>query len=82
MAITVVAVGWLGFWREGCICSIGAIQNVALALGDSGYTIPASVVVLFTLPLVFTLLFGRTFCAAVCPLGGVQELVAKDNAYQ
>ena len=24
----------------------------------------------------FTLFFGRTFCAAVCPLGAVQELVA------
>jgi polyferredoxin len=28
------------------------------------------------LPLVFTVFFGRTFCAAVCPLGAVQELVA------
>jgi ferredoxin len=34
------------------------------------------VIVFFTLPLVFTLFFGRTFCAAVCPLGAVQELVA------
>ena len=33
-------------------------------------------VAFFALPLVFTLLFGRTFCAAVCPLGAVQELVA------
>ena len=30
----------------------------------------------FALPLLFTLFFGRTFCAAVCPLGAVQELVA------
>ncbi|NIL97025.1 MAG: 4Fe-4S binding protein, partial [Planctomycetales bacterium] len=30
----------------------------------------------FLLPLVFTLFFGRTFCAAVCPLGAVQELVS------
>jgi ferredoxin len=34
------------------------------------------VVLLFVLPLVFTLFFGRTFCAAVCPLGAIQEVVA------
>jgi len=76
LAIAVVALLWLGFWRQGCICAIGATQNVALCLGDSSYAIPWTVVVLFTLPLVFTLFFGRTFCAAVCPLGAVQELVA------
>jgi polyferredoxin len=29
----------------------------------------------FFVPLVFTLFFGRTFCAAVCPLGAVQDVV-------
>ncbi len=76
LVITVVAVAWLGFWRGGCICPIGAIQNVALVLGDPGYAIPLSAVVLFSLPLVVALFFGRTFCAAVCPLGALQELVA------
>jgi ferredoxin len=65
---------WLGFWREGCVCAIGSIQNVALALADSSYAIPLSVLAIFALPLVFTLYFGRTFCAAVCPLGAMQEL--------
>jgi polyferredoxin len=45
-------------------------------LADRTYAIPVTVVGLFLLPLVFTLFFGRTFCAAVCPLGAVQELVA------
>ena len=66
----------LGFWREGCICPIGAIQNVTLALFDPAYALPWTVAALFALPIVFTLFFGRTFCAAVCPLGAVQELVA------
>ena len=26
---------WLGVWREGCVCPIGAIQNVTLAVFDS-----------------------------------------------
>ncbi len=67
---------WFGFVREGCVCPIGATQNVVLALFDPSYAIPATVVAIFVLPLVFTLFFGRTFCAAVCPLGAAQELVA------
>jgi polyferredoxin len=34
------------------------------------------IVAFFALPLLFTLFFGRTFCAAVCPLGAIQELVS------
>ena len=28
-ALSIVSLLWLGFWRHGCICPIGAIQNVA-----------------------------------------------------
>jgi polyferredoxin len=76
LALTVVSLAWLGFWRAGCVCPIGAIQNVTLAICDSAYTVPLVVLGFFMLPLVFTLFFGRTFCASVCPLGAVQELVA------
>ena len=72
----IASLAWLGFWRKGCICPIGAIQNVTLAIFDPGYAVPLAAVVFLALPLLFTLLFGRTFCAAVCPLGAVQELVA------
>jgi NosR/NirI family transcriptional regulator, nitrous oxide reductase regulator len=74
--LAVASLVWFGFVRDGCVCPIGATQNVAYALTDSGYAIPATVVLLFALPLVFTLFFGRTFCAAVCPLGAIQEVVA------
>jgi len=74
--LSLVSLAWLGFWRQGCVCPIGSIQNVALALADTSYAIPLSIVAVFVLPIVFTLFFGRTFCAAVCPLGAVQELVA------
>ena len=67
---------YFGFYRGGCICAIGAIQNVALALADGGYTIPVVAVAFFVIPLAATLLFGRTFCAAVCPLGALQDIVA------
>lgn len=73
--LAMVSLAWLGFWRKGCVCSIGAIQNVALAVADPSYVLPLSVVAIFLLPLLATLFFGRTFCASVCPLGAVQELV-------
>jgi ferredoxin len=72
--LAIVALLWLGFWREGCVCPIGATQNIALAVFDPSYVIPWSVTAIFVLPLVFTLFFGRTFCSSVCPLGAIQEL--------
>lgn len=72
--LAIASLAWLGFWRQGCICPIGAIQNVSLALFDSSYAIPLSVIALFVLPLLVTLFFGRTFCGSVCPLGAIQEL--------
>lgn len=76
LLLAVVSLVWLGFWRKGCVCPIGAIQNVAAGLADPAFLVPWSVLVIFLLPLVATLFFGRTFCAAVCPLGAIQELAA------
>ncbi|MEI6972113.1 MAG: 4Fe-4S binding protein [bacterium] len=75
VALTVFSVAYFGFWRAGCICPVGSIQNVALSLCGGGYVLPLTAAVFFILPLVFALLFGRVFCAAVCPLGAVQDLV-------
>ncbi len=67
---------YFGFWRKGCVCSIGATQNIVLALFENSYAVPITVIIFFMLPLIFTLFFGRTFCAAVCPLGAIQDVVA------
>ncbi len=58
LILTIASLIWFGFVRDGCVCSIGATQNVALAMGDTGYAIPLGVVAFFVLPLVFTLFFG------------------------
>ena len=74
-AVTVFSLLYFGFWRKGCVCSIGAIQNIVFSIFDPDYAVPIVIVVFFLLPLVFTLFFGRAFCAAVCPLGAIQDMV-------
>ena len=32
MALSIFSVLYFGFWRKGCVCAIGSLQNVALAL--------------------------------------------------
>jgi len=66
---------YFGFWRKGCVCPIGAIQNMSLALFDKSYIPPITVIAFFVIPLAFTLFFGRTFCASVCPLGAIQDIL-------
>jgi ferredoxin len=68
---------YFGFWRDGCVCAVGSPQNIILSIFDVDYVVPITVAAFFLLPLVFTLFFGRTFCAAVCPLGAVQDLVLR-----
>ena len=73
--LMVLSLIYFGFWRKGCVCPIGSIQNVVLSFFDPTYAAPITVALFFLLPLVFTLFFGRVFCGAVCPLGAIQDLV-------
>ncbi len=74
-ALSLFSLLYFGFYRQGCVCAIGAVQNVALAVFGSGYALPVGVAVFFAAPLLVALFFGRTFCAAVCPHGALQDLV-------
>ena len=76
---SLVSVAYFGFFRHGCVCSIGAIQNVALTLASDSYAIPLYALLMFLLPIVFALFFGRVFCAGVCPFGALQDLVNVKN---
>lgn len=73
--VSVFSVLYFGLYREGCICAIGSIQNVILAVVDPSYAIPVSALIFFLLPLIFALFVGRIFCAGACPLGSIQDLV-------
>ena len=73
-----LAVGGLlyfGFYRGGCVCPIGAVQNVALAFADPGYALSGGILLFFLLPLLMSLWMGRIFCSGVCPLGAIQDTV-------
>jgi len=44
-------------------------------LGDPTYVLPVAIFLLFIIPIIFAFFVGRVFCAGVCPLGALQELV-------
>jgi NosR/NirI family nitrous oxide reductase transcriptional regulator len=71
---SIISILYFGFYKVGCVCSVGSVQNVTLALFKADYIIPLSVIAFFVIPLVFTLFYGRTFCAGVCFMGAVQDL--------
>ena len=73
--LSVLCLGYFGFWREGCICPVGSTQNIVAAFSVPGYAVSISVAAFFFIPLLFSLLFGRVFCAGVCPLGAIQDMV-------
>ena len=75
VALTVASLAYFGFYREGCVCPIGSIQNVVVALTDIQYRIPIVVTATFFLPLFVAAFYGRAFCGGVCALGAIQELV-------
>ncbi len=75
VGLSVASVAYFGFYRVGCVCPIGSIQNVTVALTDTHYHIPMVVIATFFLPLVVAVFYGRAFCGGVCALGSLQELV-------
>lgn len=71
----IFSLAYFGFWRLGCVCAIGAPQNIVLGLFDPGYTVPLTVIAFFAAPLIVALFAGRAFCAGVCPHGALQDLL-------
>jgi NosR/NirI family transcriptional regulator, nitrous oxide reductase regulator len=75
-ALAAISLAYFGFYRQGCVCPIGSIQNVVAGLTDSTVQVPLVVIAFFLFPLGAALVAGRVFCGGVCPLGAIQELVA------
>jgi len=73
--LSIFSLAYFGFYREGCVCSVGSVQNIALTLFNPAYAISIPIILFFVLPLLFSLFFGRVFCVSACPLGMIQDLV-------
>lgn len=71
----IFSIVYFGFWRKGCVCAIGAPQNIILGLFDANYAVPLTVIAFFAAPLLVALFAGRAFCAGVCPHGALQDLL-------
>lgn len=76
LAMTIFSIAYFGFYRNGCICAVGSLQNITMGLFHPEYAVPLTAILFFIIPLIFTLFFGRTFCAGVCPLGAIQDIFA------
>ncbi|HKJ78691.1 MAG TPA: 4Fe-4S binding protein [Prolixibacteraceae bacterium] len=75
MWLSLGALVYFGFYRLGCVCPIGAVQNVTLSFFDATYAISIVVLLFFVLPLIVALFYGRAFCGGACPLGAIQDAV-------
>ena len=78
-SLAICSVAILGFFMQGCPCPVGMFQNLVQAFVESSATVAWTVILLFALPLLTALFWGRIFCSSVCPLGAVQELTAFYN---
>ncbi len=74
--LSIASVVLLGFILHGCPCPVGMFQNIVGGLIQPISYVPETTILLFVLPLLAALFFGRIFCSSVCPLGAVQELTA------
>ena len=75
LGLGIFSLAYFGFYRKGCVCAIGSIQDVSLSLFNHGVALPLTIAAFFLLPIIFALFFGRVFCAGVCPQGALQDLV-------
>ena len=73
--ILLASMAYLGFFLGGCLCALGALQNVILRIGEIKYRFSSYLIL--GIPVITALVFGRIFCGWVCPMGAVQHFVLK-----
>lgn len=59
--VSIFSLLYFGFYRKGCICPVGSLQNVTMAIFNPDYKIPFTAIAFFTIPLGFTLFLAGHF---------------------
>ena len=75
MLISMFSLLYFGFYKEGCICPIGAVQDIVLSLTNPNYYLPFTAVLIFIIPLVASLFIGRAYCGGACPHAALKDLL-------
>ncbi|WP_010681028.1 4Fe-4S binding protein [Acetivibrio cellulolyticus] len=76
-ALLGISIALLGFYTSGCICPIGAFQNLPLIFTNIDNSEFIYYLVFTLLPVSLAILAGRIFCGNVCPIGAVSEVMFK-----
>ena len=76
VVVSLFSLIYFGFLKHGCVCSVGSIQNIILSIADKTYKVPITTVLLFVIPIITALFWGRLFCAGACPLGALQDAIS------
>jgi polyferredoxin len=66
--VLIASVILLGFYLQGFLCPISAVQNIFIKYNNA-------YLLLFLIPVVLALFWGRVFCGSICPFGAIQELL-------
>ncbi len=76
--LLIASIAVLGFILPTCTCDFVLMQTVfGIILGKVALLAGLSLLILFLVIGMFTLVFGRYYCGWICPLGAVQELANK-----
>ena len=77
--LALCSVAILGFRLHVCPCPVGMFQNLVQAIVEPSVAVSWTIILLFVVPLLAALFWGRIFCSSVCPLGAIQELTTIKN---
>jgi len=77
IGLLTISLIYVGFYLKECICPIGAFQYLAMGYKDIFNKDNINFLLLFGLPIIVTIFWGRVYCGAVCPMGAYQELLFK-----
>lgn len=77
IGLLIVSLLYVGFYLKECICPIGAFQYLAIDYKNIFTKDNLNFLLLFSLPIFVTIIWGRVYCGSVCPMGAYQELLFK-----